>query len=169
MDTTDNHTDIKENKHTIIEQSLSYQTLKKIKVLMEDYFLDGIIGLIPIVGDIFTQLFNVSFVYVSLFKIRSIPLTLAIIFNSLMDILIGVIPYAGMLLDFFHKSYKKNFEMIIGFVENDRQTIRKVNQKAVLMSVGIVVVIVTIYFLVKFTITLLYKMWDWVFNFINGI
>ncbi|RPD90414.1 DUF4112 domain-containing protein [Neisseria weixii] len=40
---------------------------------------------------------------ISLFKTRSIPLTLVVIFNSLLDLLIGLIPVIGTALDFFHR------------------------------------------------------------------
>ncbi|PSJ79820.1 hypothetical protein C7N83_09945 [Neisseria iguanae] len=50
-------------------------------------------------------MFNLVFVYISLFKIRSILLTLVVIFNSLLDLLIGLIPVVGTILDFFHRSY----------------------------------------------------------------
>ena len=44
-----------------IEQSNSYQTIKSVKTLMDDYYLDPLLGLIPVVGDILPQIFNFSF------------------------------------------------------------------------------------------------------------
>ena len=41
-----------------IEQSNSYQTIKSVKTLMDDYYLDPLLGLIPVVGDILPQIFH---------------------------------------------------------------------------------------------------------------
>ncbi|MFK8298890.1 DUF4112 domain-containing protein [Capnocytophaga cynodegmi] len=158
----ENRRRIKEEKRRRIEQSDSYQSIKNIKKWMDDYFLDGIIGLIPVIGDTFTQLFNITFIYVALFKVGSIPLTLAVIYNSLKDMLIGMIPYVGIVLDFFYKSYRKNFELIVGFVEDDRQIIREVNKKAFSIFIGIVIIIVLIYYLVKFIMDTLSAIWEWI-------
>lgn len=157
----ENRRKAKEERRREIEQSSSYKYVRTIKIWTDDYLLDGIIGLIPIVGDVFTQLFNIIYLYVSLFKIRSIPLTLAITYNGLKDILIGIIPYVGIILDFFHKSYRRNFELIVGFVEDDRQIIRDVNRRAVLVFIGIVITITLIYYLVIFITDILSGIWEW--------
>ena len=163
----ENRRKAKEEKRKKIEQSSSYQSIKNIKVLMDDYFLDGIIGLIPVVGDVFTQIFNVVYLYVSLFKVGSIPLTLAIIYNSLKDVLIGAIPYLGIILDFFYKSYRKNFELVVGFVEDDRRIIQEVNRKAFSIFIGIVIIVVLIYYLVKFIMDTLSGIWEWISTLVS--
>jgi len=135
-----------------IEQSNSYQSIATIKKWMDEYYLDGIIGLIPFgVGDIFTKLFSLPFVYVSLFKVRSIALVLAVLFNMLLDILLGILPFPfGAVIDFFYRSYNSNFELIVGFVEDDRDVIKKINEKAIWMAVGIVFISYLIYLFISF-------------------
>ncbi|MDO4782487.1 MAG: hypothetical protein Q4A09_04625 [Capnocytophaga felis] len=43
----ENRKKAKEERRREIEQSSSYQSIKSIKTWMDDYFLDGIIGLVP--------------------------------------------------------------------------------------------------------------------------
>lgn len=144
-----------------IEESSTYQSIETIKTWMDEYYLDAIIGLIPVVGDAITKLFSLPFIYVALFKVRSIPLTLAIIFNILLDFLLGSIPYMiGNVVDFFFRSYNNNFKLIVGFVEDDRQIIRKVNEKAILMGIGISAIVYLIYLFVSAMLSL----YSWFFS-----
>lgn len=147
-----------------IEQSNSYQTIKSVKTLMDDYYLDPLLGLIPIVGDILPQIFNFSFFYVSTFKIKSYALTVTILRNILIDILVGIIPYLGIILDVFHKSYRKNFNLIVGFVNDDRNIIREVNQKAFSTTIWIAIIGVAIYYLTVFLWSIVIGVYHWVIN-----
>ena len=114
---------------------------------MDDYFLDPILGFfVPVIGDILPSLLVAPYIYVSLLKIRSIPLTLAIIYNMLLDWLIGMIPmYIGDVIDVFNKAYKKNWKLIVGFVEDDEETIQEVNKKAIFMGIMIFILSLLIY------------------------
>lgn len=152
----------KEKQREDLLRSYSYRSAYTIKRWMDDYYLDGIIGLIPGLGDSLTQLLSMPFIYISLFKVRSIPLTLAVLFNSLLDMLIGFIPVIGNIADFFFKSFKKNHDLIVGFVEDDREVIREVNKRAVWMALGIAIVSYLIYLLVSLVISLTSSIYDWV-------
>lgn len=154
----------KEYRRAAIEYSSSYQSIFTIKKWMDDYWLDPILGLVPVFGDVLTQIFVMPFIYVSLFKVRSIPLTLAILFNALTDMLIGSIPFwIGNIADaFFFKSYKKNFNLIVGFVQDDREVIRKVNKRAVWMALGIALVCYLIYLILSFVVSLTSSVYDWI-------
>lgn len=72
-------------------------------------------------GDIIPQIFSLVYIYVAMIKIRSIPLAIVIVFNSLLDILIGIIPYLGTILDFLFKSNVKNFNLIEAFANGDKK------------------------------------------------
>lgn len=123
----------------------AYAACAKICKLMDGYFLDPIIGfLLPAVGDVLGVTLAVPFIYVSLTKIKSLPLTLALIFNTLIDVLIGLVPYIGDLLDVFHRSHKKNYKLLTGFVEDDAEIKRQVNKDAVKCGVGIIIVLALI-------------------------
>lgn len=112
------------------------------------------------------MLLTLPYIYVSAVKIRSVPLTLAVIYNALCDIAMGLIPfYIGDVIDVFNKSFVQNFKLIVGFVEDDKKIISEVNRKAVRMAVLIVMLCVIIYFLVLLTI----KVMTWFWNVIAGL
>lgn len=117
-------------------------------------------------GDLLTQLLTLPYIYVSAVKIRSVPLTLAVIYNALCDIAMGLIPfYIGDVIDVFNKSFVRNFKLIVGFVEGDKKVISEINRKAVRMAVLIVMLCVIIYFLVLLTI----KVMTWFWHVIAGL
>lgn len=141
-----------------------YRLIRTIKNVMDRYYLDPLIGLFfPTVGDIFSSVMMLPFLTMSLFKIKSLPLTLAILYNMLMDMMLGIIPlWIGDLLDIFNRSYSKNYRLIVGFVEGDQKVIQEVNRKAVLTAMGILVLCFIIYWLTKAVIYLTSELWEWV-------
>lgn len=156
----------KEERRMDIELSTSYQMTQTIARWMDKYFLDPLIGLIPGLGDALSSLLVFPFIYVAAVKVRSLPLTLAVIFNVLRDMAIGLIPFwVGNILDFFNRAYLQNCRLIVGFVEDDREIIREVNRKAFWMGVGIVVCCILIYWLISIAIAAT----AWAFNFISSL
>lgn len=129
-----------------LQNSLTYKAVTAIQKYMDTWCLDAIIGFfLPGIGDILTTIFVIPYIHISFFQIRSVPLTLAVIYNTMMDCLIGMVPFGiGDLMDVFNKSYKKSYRLIVGFVEDDREIIKEVNKKAVYMAVMIVVLFVLI-------------------------
>ena len=64
----------------------SYRIMVKTAKYMDQYYLDPLIGLIPGgVGDVLSSSLAMPFIYYSLCVVRSIPLTLAVIYNVLLD------------------------------------------------------------------------------------
>ena len=106
--------------------------MQSISKYLDKYYIDAITGLIPGgIGDILSAVFAFSHVYFSLFKLHSIPLTLAILNNAMRDIFLGMIPfYVGNIIDFFHKANKQNMILIDGFINEDKIIIKEVNRKA---------------------------------------
>lgn len=152
----------KKHKQQDLANSFSYKSVHSISKALDEWWLDGILGFFQGVGDIANAAFTLPFLYVSLFKIRSIPLTLACIYNMLLDILIGIIPFGvGNILDFFHRSYRKNLKLIVGFVEDDKNIIDEVNRKASFMAIAIFVICLVIYWLISFVISLASSIKDW--------
>lgn len=141
-----------------------YRLIRTIKNVMDRYYLDPLIGLfLPTAGDIFSSAMMLPFLTVSLFKIKSLPLTLAILYNMLIDMMLGIIPlWIGDLLDIFNRSYSKNYRLIVGFVEGDQEVIQEVNRKALLTAVGVLVLCFIIYWLTKTVIYLTSELWEWV-------
>lgn len=123
----------KEIRKEALRNSKLYHHIKKVTQLADGYHLDFVIGLIPGgFGDVLGGLFSLSHVYFGLFKLRSIPLTLALLNNMLRDIFLGMLPfYVGDAIDFFYKSNKKNMALIDGFLNDDKEIIHQVNKKAI--------------------------------------
>lgn len=152
----------KQRRREEIQQSDSYKFISGIATAMDKYFLDPLIGLIPGVGDVLSTLFALPFVYVSLFKVRSIPLTLAVVYYNMLDALLGIIPFwIGNICDIFYRANLINFRLIKGFVEDDKAVIEEVNRKAVFMGIMIVVVAFLIYWLVGLVVSAVTAVWEW--------
>ena len=133
-----------------LKQTKSFKVIKKSADIMDRYYLDGIIGLLPQgVGDILSAVLALPFVYFSAFHVRSFPLTLAVIYNIMVDIMLGLFPFfIGNLIDFFNKSFVQNTRMITGFVENDAKVIGEVNGKALRTGLLIIVLLIAIILLI---------------------
>lgn len=147
----------------------AYKFISTVTTLADKYFLDALLGLVPSVGDLVSSIFGLPFIYVTLFKVKSIPLTLAVIYNYLVDILLGSIPFfIGDAIDFFSKAHVKNLDLITRYVEGDKKTIRQVRSKALLTTFLIIILSVIIYFVFRLLIgvtewtwTLLIDMFKW--------
>lgn len=151
----------KEEKLRELQESDSYQLISFITTLSDKYFLDPIIGLFPVVGDFITSVVGLPFIYVTLVKVRSIPLTLAVIYNYLIDMLLGCIPFwIGDIIDFFNKAHIKNMKLITHYVQDDKATVNEVNSKALRTAFLIVILSVVIYYMVKLVSGVLEWGWD---------
>ncbi|MCQ2250838.1 MAG: DUF4112 domain-containing protein [Bacteroidales bacterium] len=123
-----------------LETEPSYKLIKGIAFVMDKCFADALIGFFaPGIGDLISPLVALPYIYVSLFKIKSIPLTLAIIYNMMIDCFVGIVPYVGDLIDAFYRSYVKNYQLIVGFVEDDEEVIKDVRRRSVFCAIMIVV------------------------------
>ena len=157
--------DKKEAKRQEMMNMPSYRIMVKTSKYMDKYFLDPILGFIlPAgIGDTISSVFAFPFVYYSLCVVKSVPLTLAVIFNILKDVLIGAIPfYIGDLLDVFKRSYVENLRLITGYIEDDKEIINKVNKKAFWTAVFIVVLCWLIYVVISWAIHLGAMARDWI-------
>jgi hypothetical protein len=131
-----------------LENDWMYRTVKGISFLMDKCFVDAVLGfIVPGVGDFLTIVLSFPFLFVALFKIRSIPLFLAVLYNIVLDCFIGLTPYIGDVLDVFYRSYTKNYRLIVGFVENDGDVIDEVRRSAWKSAILIVILGVACYFL----------------------
>lgn len=136
-------------KQEIIRNSVSYKLVHAIALWMDRRLLDPLIGLVlPGFGDALTSVLAVPYLYLSIVKLKSIPLTLAIICNILLDVLIGIIPYIGVVGDVFKRAFTRNAAMIKGYVEGDRAIMQEIDRKAVGMAFLIVILCGLIYAMV---------------------
>lgn len=133
------------NRKLKMRSGSDFKTLELIYKVMDQWYLDPILGFImPGLGDIITASLTIPFIFTSIFKLRSIPLTLAILLNSLIDLLIGLVPVIGDFGDFAYKSYKKNYYLIVGYVEGNPDVTKKINSKALWACVLITVISIVI-------------------------
>ena len=140
----------KEEKLRELQESDSYQLIEFITTLCDKYFLDPIIGLIPVVGDFITSVVGLPFIYVTLVKVRSFPLTLAVIYNYLIDMLLGCIPFfIGDVIDIFNRAHIKNMKLITHYVQDDKATVNEVNSKALRTAFLIVILSIVLYYTIK--------------------
>ncbi len=136
-------------------ESRTYGWLQRASELMDRYYVDAALGFaIPGgIGDAIAALISVVYVAFTAIKIRSFALTLAIINNTLRDILLGMIPfYVGDIIDVFHRSNQQNMALIKGFVEGDEEIIKTVNRKAAYSVVIFICLCILIYIMVKIVI-----------------
>ena len=156
----------KQRKREEMLNSSSYRLIDGIATAMDRYFLDALIGLIPGVGDLLTSIFVLPFINVSLFKIKSIPLTLAILFNMMKDALLGMIPFwIGNIFDIFNRSFIKNMRLIKGFIDDDKEIISEVNRNAFWMAI----LIVLFGFLIYWLFSLAVKAGSWLLSFVDNL
>ncbi|RRD91702.1 DUF4112 domain-containing protein [Conchiformibius steedae] len=141
-------------------RSRSYQACKQVSRYLDDYRLDGVIGLFPVVGDAVGQGFNAVYLYVAAVKLRSWRLSLVVLCNGLIDTVIGLIPFLGAVLDFFYHANKRNLALIEGFATGDAEVVREVNRRA-LVSLGLIaLLLVSAYWLAKLAWAVLIYLWQ---------
>lgn len=149
-------------KQEIIRNSASYKLVHAIALWMDQRLLDPLIGLVlPGFGDALTSVFAVPYLYLSIVKLKSIPLTQAIVCNILLDVLIGIIPYIGVVGDVFKRAFTRNAALIKGYVEGDKAIMQEIDRKAVSMAFLIVILCGLIYAMVLAAV----KIVEWVGSF----
>ena len=129
-----------------------YRTLQRIALWMDTYYLDPILGLLlPAgIGDFVSALMALPFIVFSLFVAKSIPLTLAIINHTLWDIFIGLIPFfVGDVLDVVSRPYRRNLQLIEGYLAGDKSTIRHLQKHVAITLFAIILCCTLIYFMFK--------------------
>lgn len=149
-------------KQKIIQNSVSYKLVHAIALWMDRRLLDPLIGLVlPGFGDALTSVLAVPYLYLSIVKLKSIPLTLAIVCNILLDVLIGIIPYIGVVGDVFKRAFTRNAALIKGYVEGDKAIMQEIDRKAVGMAFLIVILCGLIYAMVLAAV----KIVEWIGSF----
>jgi hypothetical protein len=141
-------------RHRLMDNK-AYQTMEGLTRYMDRYYLDALIGVIPGWGDAIALLCVIPFVYFSARVIKSVPLTLAVLNNTLRDVLLGMIPFfVGDIIDIFHRANTQNMKMIQGFVNGDEAIIKQVNQRAwqsaIVLFVLLLLIALMIWLLISF-------------------
>ncbi len=111
--------------------------------------LDGVLGFVEGVGDFLTTIISFVYVYISLFVVRSFRLTLAVLTITLIDAIIGFIPFAGSIVDLIFCGNYINKNMIKGFVDGNKEARRRVNIISSFSFIVISSVVVLIIYIVN--------------------
>jgi hypothetical protein len=83
--------------------------------------LDGIVGLVPAVGDVLTGLASCILIFAA--WVRGVPyITLArMAVNLALDVVIGAIPFLGDAFDIAWKANRRNYKLLIRHIEHPRR------------------------------------------------
>lgn len=134
------HLEEEEQKVDNLTNSTSYSLMYYAK-RYDDFFLDPIVGfIIPALGDVISSITIIPALYIALFKLHSIKLTIAILATSILDIICGVIPIIGDIVDAFYKSNRIACRLIVGYVEEDEDIMSEINKRAVWGTILLIVI-----------------------------
>ena len=86
--------------------------------------------------------------------------------NVFIDIFVGLIPYAGIVLDVFYKSYRENTILIEGFVNDDPNIVKKVKRRAVSTTIWLGFLGVAIYYLIVFLWSVVTHLYQWLMSYV---
>lgn len=67
-----------------------------------------------------------------------------------MDALVGFVPFAGPVLDFFFRANSRSAKLVLGFIEDDWEIIKEVRRKSVFFAIAIMLLIALIVLAVKY-------------------
>lgn len=130
-----------DKKQELLQNSPTYRLMDTIQRIMDENYLDFFIGLIfPGIGDVISGALALPFLYFSLFRVGSITLTLAVLYNVIVDTAVGTIPLLGDIFDLLHKSNTKNFKLITGYINDDKEIVAEVNRNAVKSTIIIAII-----------------------------
>jgi hypothetical protein len=108
--------------------------LQKIAVLLDSQFrlplgfkigLDGIVGLIPVIGDVLTTSMALYILGRSAMIGAPPSILLRMMINIVIDNVIGIIPVFGDVFDFFWRSNLSNLSLIENYVANPGRAVRR--------------------------------------------
>src|SRR5271170_6514798 len=123
--------------------------------------LDGIVGLIPAIGDVLTGLASCILIFAA--WVRGVPyITLTrMAVNLALDVVVGAIPFLGDAFDIAWKANRRNYKLLIRHIEQPRRH----TWKDWLFLAALVGVLIAI-----FVVPLLMLAWtlDWLFHHLGA-
>lgn len=119
--------------------------------------LDGLLGLIPGVGDAIGGSLSTWILYQA-YKL-GVPKVVLIrmVINILIDAAIGAIPFLGDLFDFFWKANLKNAVLLENYRHSPVQTTRRSAASTAIFFVGVVVIAFAVVYTVIALLTLIWR------------
>ena len=141
---------LKKEKRQEMERYWEYKTLMWSDKYLDRFGIDALISMIPYAGGLISSLFMIPPLRIAAGKVKSLPLTLAVLYNYLMDALVGFVPFAGPVLDFFFRANSRSAKLVVGFIEDDWEIIKEVRRKSVFFAIAIVLLIALVVLAVKY-------------------
>lgn len=117
--------------------------------------LDGLIGLIPGVGDALTSTVSGWIIFQARRAGAPMSLILRMLLNVFVDFLFGLIPLAGDLFDFAFKANLRNIDLLERYLDRPRQTRRRSRLKVAIWGLGMAILLVAVVYILFVGIRLL--------------
>lgn len=145
------------------QERQSLAKLKSLAQLMDSKFegplgfrfgLDGLIGLLPVVGDFVTSGLSLYIIYEAAILGCSFPTLLRMILNVMIDNILDVFPLLGNLLDFVWKANNKNIVLLEQHLSNPVRTHRQSS-----VVIGTLVTILLLFFMMTAYLSYLVIQW----------
>lgn len=152
----------------VVEKTEDLERVRKLARMMDDLVeipgtgfrvgLDGILGLIPGLGDIST-LFASSYIIFIAAKLRvSAPVLARMFLNMLIDSLLSAVPLLGDIFDFVWKANRKNLVLLERHLEEPQTTKRRSTWLLAAIFIGGVAALVAVMTLV---VSLIWTLLAW--------
>lgn len=119
--------------------------------------LDGIIGLIPGVGDVVGGGLSSWILYQAYKQGAPKMILVRMLINVAIDAMVGAIPILGDLFDFFWKANQRNMALMDAYKQTPTKTYRRAAGSSIIFFIGFVVVIVGFVYLM---ILLMRALWQ---------
>lgn len=121
--------------------------------------LDGIIGLVPGVGDVISGLISGYIVIKALLMGLPIFVIARMVLNMMIEGVIGVIPVIGDLFDFIFKSNRRNVRLMQTYLKNPEETAER-------SYMSVIVFMMVLFFVLLLSIWMIFKLLGYVFSLI---
>lgn len=123
---------------------------------------DGLLGLIPGLGDIITNLMATYIIMQATWKGYPTSIITRMFLNLVADNAIDAIPIVGNIFDFFFKSNLRNIRLLQEYQVNPTQTERRSHYTNILIITLMLAFLGGMIFL---SVLVLYKLIEWVLNY----
>ena len=116
--------------------------------------LDGIIGLVPGIGDVFAGLLSGYIIIKALLMGLPIFVIGQMVVNMIIEGVVGVIPFFGDIFDFIFKSNRRNVKLMQRYLEDPKETAER-------SASSVIGFLVVLFFVFLMTIWLIFKVLGW--------
>lgn len=124
--------------------------------------LDGLFGLIPVVGDLFSSFLS-GYILVNAAKL-GVPASVMsrMIFYVVFESIVGMIPFVGDIFDFAFKANQRNVRLIQSYVNNPGRVKRQ-------SRISLMLAYLTIVAALAMTVWLAFSLFSWLLSLTHGV